>query len=458
MAADLQLEQPAAEICRERCMSDWNTLIREVVAGDWKDPETGKAAVVPFEAIRIEESLDGGAADLCAPLRLGKRIAIVSDSNTHEAMGRRVGKEMRGLASVDEVVFPGDTVCDEPTIARMQHETRHADGVVVVGSGSLCDTVKYATFKDGRRYAAFATAASMNGYAAGTASVTLANGYKTSLPAHAPRGVFIDLEVNAAAPTWLAAAGLGDSLCRPTAKVDWLGAHLLLGTPYSETPFELLAEDEKRMMESASGLAKHSIEANGHLYRVLVLTGFGNVITGTSHSGSMGEHQISHWIDMFAGAAHPGTKHGQQVGVASLAMARLQEEILSLDKPPLIAPTRISETDFLKRYGDAIGRMCYGEARKKAFDDAGAARFNARLEEIWPELRVRLKTAMLPPAQMKEVLASAGGPVDATELGLPRNVWRQAMKYARDIRNRWSFLDLADDAGLLDDFLSRDPQ
>ena len=28
----------------------------------------------------------------------------------------------------------------------------------------------------------------------------------------------------------------------------------------------------------------------------------------------------------------------------------------------------------------------------------------------------------------------------------------------RDVRNRWSFLDLADDAGLLDDFLSRDAQ
>ena len=59
---------------------------------------------------------------------------------------------------------------------------------------------------------------------------------------------------------------------------------------------------------------------------------------------------------------------------------------------------------------------------------------------------------------MKSMLASAGGPTDATELGLPRHVWRHAMKHARDIRNRWSFLDLADDAGLLDDFLSRDPQ
>ncbi len=439
-------------------MTDWNELIRDVIAGDWKDPETGKAAKVPFETILIEDSLDGGAADITASLKLGKRLAVVSDTNTVEAMGRRVAKEMRGLASIEEIVFPGDTVCDEPTIALMQEKTRHADGIVVVGSGSLCDTVKYATFKDGRRYAAFATAASMNGYAAGTASVTLANGYKTSLPAHAPRGVFIDLKVNAAAPAWLPAAGLGDSLCRPTAKVDWLAAHRLLDTSYSETPFDLLLEDEKKMIESAAGLSSHSVEANGHLYRVLILTGFGNVITGTSHSGSMGEHQVSHWIDMFAGSAHPGTKHGQQVGVASLAMARLHEEILSLDKAPQIKPTQQSEEEFRARYGEDMGRMCFAEARKKAFDEQGAAKFNARLDRLWPELREELKAAMLPPTRMKEVLSAAGGATTATELGLSRDVWRKAMKHARDIRNRWSFLDLADDSGLLDDFLSRDPQ
>ena len=55
----------------------------------------------------------------------------------------------------------------------VQELTRHADAIVVVGSGSLSDTCKFATFKDGRKYASFGTASSMNGYAASTASVTL---------------------------------------------------------------------------------------------------------------------------------------------------------------------------------------------------------------------------------------------------------------------------------------------
>lgn len=439
-------------------MTDWNELISDVVAGRWKDPTTGKAASVPFETIRIEEDLDGGEADVLAPLNLGKRIAVVSDVNTQEAMGRRVAKHLKALGTIDELVLPAHIHCDEPTIAMVKEKTRHADAVIAVGSGALSDTCKYATFKDGRKYATFGTAASMNGYAASTASVTLANGYKTSLPAHAPRGIFLDLKVTANSPHWLSAAGLGDSLCRPTAQVEWWASHRLFGTFYSSVPYTLIGAAEQQMIDSAPGLSKHEIAANGHLHRVLTLCGLGVCFTGISHHGSMGEHQVSHWIDMFAGKAHPGTTHGQQVGVASLAIARLHHELLALDTPPLIKATHIDEREFIDRYGQEIGRMCYAEAKKKSFDRAGAEAFNRKLADMWPQLREELKPMLMDPAAMKAAIAAAGGPTTASELGLPRKLWRDAMKFARDVRNRWSFLDLADDAGLLDDFLDRDEQ
>jgi len=439
-------------------MTDWNALIRDVVAGTWADPETGKTAKVPFETIMLAETLDGGEADVLAPLKLGRRLAVVSDSNTVEAMGRRVAKHVKALGAIEEIVLPGNLLCDEPTIAMVQDKTRHADAVIAVGSGTLTDICKYATFKDGRAYAVFGTAASMNGYAATTASVTLNNRYKTSLAAHAPRGIFIDLKVSANAPTWLSAAGLGDSLCRSTAQIDWWASHRLFDTPYSSIPYALISGDEPMMLESARGLASHSLEANGNLHRVLTLCGLGVCFTGTSHHGSMGEHQVSHWIDMFAGADHPGTIHGQQVGAASLAVARLQIEFLALDKPPEIKPTHIVETEFVARYGEAIGRMCYAEAKKKSFDKAGAADFNRKLAGVWPQLREELRPFVMDPAAMKAALQAAGGPVTATDLGLPRQIWRNAMKYARVVRNRWSFLDLADDSGLLDEFLRRDEQ
>ncbi|MFL5258244.1 MAG: iron-containing alcohol dehydrogenase [Hyphomicrobiales bacterium] len=432
---------------------DWNELICDVVAGRWTNPETGAPARLPFETIHLDETLEGQEAELVRPLDLGSRLAVVSDANTVEAMGRRIAKALREFASIEEVVLPADLSCDEDAIAFVQDRTRYADGLVSVGSGSLSDTCKYATFRDGRRYAAFATAASMNGYAASTASVTLRNGYKTSLSAHAPRGIFFDLKVSAEAPTWLSAAGLGDSLCRSTAQVDWWASHRLFGTFYSSLPYVLQGREELQMLDHAAGLARHDLTANGILQRLMTLCGLGVCFTGISHHGSMGEHQISHWVDMFAGSAHPGTTHGQQVGVASLVMARLQERILSMEEPPRVAPTPLAVADFEARYGRELGPLCFAEARKKALDPAGAAAFNARLGAIWPELRAELKSFALPLPVMEGALKAAGGPTTAAELGLPLQTWRNAVKYARDIRNRWSFLDLADDSGILDDFV-----
>ncbi|TPJ52446.1 iron-containing alcohol dehydrogenase [Mesorhizobium sp. B2-6-4] len=433
--------------------SNWNALIEDVVAGRWRDPNTGETADLPFQTIELLETTEGREADLIAPLMLGSRIAVVSDINTVEVMGRRVAKALRVSADVDEIVLPQGLDCDEATIQMIRERTRHADGVVAVGSGVLNDSCKHATFLDGRPYAVFGTAASMNGYGASTASVTLASGLKISLPSHAPRGIFLDLGISAAAPTWLSAAGLGDSLCRSTAQIDWWASHRLFGTYYSDVPYLLQARDEEPMLANASGLARHDITAVGHLQRVLTLCSMGVCFAGVSHPGSMGEHQISHWIDMFAGEHHPGTTHGQQVGVASLVMARLQARLMDMEEPPQARPTVVDEAAMRARYGPQLGPLCIAEMKKTALDPSQTEAFNRRLGEIWPALRRELRPMATPVARMEAVLKAARGPVTGSELGLPRQLWHDAIRYSREIRGRWSFVNLAADAGLLEEFL-----
>jgi glycerol-1-phosphate dehydrogenase [NAD(P)+] len=432
---------------------NWNALIEDVVAGRWKDSETGKSATVPFETIVIDEDLTGREADLVKPLGLGDSLAVVADESTWEAMGKRVAKSLSRIGAVKELILKPGLHCDEDVIADISARTKGATGLVAVGGGVLSDSVKYATFKDGRQYCTFGTSASMNGYAATTASVTLRNGLKTSLPSHAPKGIFLDLAVSAAAPTWLSAAGLGDSLCRPTAQVDWWFSHRMLGTMYSNTPYALQDGEEEPMLATAPELATHGIEANGILQRVLTLAGLGVCFTHVSHHGSMGEHSISHWIDTFAGDAHPGTTHGTQVGVASLSMARLHHRILGMEEPPQIRATRVDEAAMLKRYGPDIGPICIAEHKKKAMDAAQATAFNEELKALWPTLRTELLPMCLPVERMVKVLKSAGGPTTAAEMKMDVSVYRDSLRYGREIRNRYSFLDLADDAGLLEDFV-----
>jgi glycerol-1-phosphate dehydrogenase [NAD(P)+] len=437
-------------------MGRWTALIDEMVAGRWINPETGKPGTVPYESVVIAESLKGREADLVTGLGIKGRVAVVCDENTRSVMGDRVAAALKaahnaGIAGV-EVIELHHPHADEENLAKLREKSQGFDALVAVGSGTINDLCKYVTAGDGRKYCVFGTAPSMNGYTSTTASITLVNGLKVSKPAHAPKGVFIDLAVNAAAPTYLIASGFGDCLVRSVAQFDWWLSHRLWNTFYTQLPFDLEIADENELMARAPGLAKGDVEAVGYLHRVLTLCGFGVSFTGVSNHGSMGEHQISHYIDCFAGDRHPGTLHGQQVGVAALTLARLQQKILAGDKPPRVGPTTVDEADMKRRYGAEVAKICLDEMKHKWLDEAGAKAFNAKIEELWPTLKQELAAFVVPVDVMVKALKDSGGPTTAKELGIDVDLYREAVIHAREMRRRYSALDLAADAGFLKDF------
>lgn len=432
---------------------DWNELIREVSAGDWINPDTGRPAEVPFKTVLIEDSLRGGEADLLIRTMPAARYAVVADADTYDALGYVIARSLGNRATTVILDHPH---ADEACVRDLQSRTRDADALVAVGSGTINDLCKYATAQDGRPYSVFGTAPSMNGYTSTTASITLNDGLKTTLPAHAAKGVFLDIEVSAAAPQYLIAAGFGDSLCRSTAQVDWYFSHVMLGTHYATSPYVLQTADEEAMLARSAGLGQRDHEAIGYLHRILTLGGYGISITGMSHPGSMGEHQISHWIDSFAGDRHPGTVHGQQVGVTSVTMARLQELILASETAPRIRPTVVDEAAIAARYPAAAVGYCLEASRAKAMDQARADRFNAELEACWPELRQTLLSMAVPSKVLADHIRAAGGGATAGEIGMDRDLYREAIRHAKEMRNRYSMLDLAADMGILEDFIAEE--
>lgn len=433
----------------------WTRLIDDVCAGGWHHPDTGAVIEVAFKRIDIAEDLVDSATDRVREVMPATRYAIVSDTRTHDALAHRLVAQMNAQPgiSADDIVLD-DPHADEATVARVGELTRHADAVIAVGSGTINDLCKHATALDRREYCVFGTAASMNGYASATASVTLADGMKATLSSHAAKGVFLDLGIASAAPKYLAAAGFGDALCRSTAQVDWYLSHRLHGTVYSDAPFELHADDEARLVEQAAGVGRQDTNAIGALHRVLTLGGLGISVVGSSHPGSMGEHQISHWIDNFAGSAHPGSIHGQQVGIASMSMARLQAALLAEREPPTVKVTRVDEQAIRKRYPTAAVDGVLQVAKAKALDANAAAAFNDKLVEHWPSMRDRLLGMHVPPATLESHLQAAGTPLTPADIGLDPGLYQTAVRHAAEIRDRYSMLDLASDAGLLDDFVA----
>ena len=102
--------------------------------------------------------------------------------------------------------------------------------------------------------------------------------------------------------------------------------------------------------------------------------------------------------------------------------------------------------------GPDVAAGCLAEFRKKALDARGADALNERLEALWAQLKREVEPFLIPSPQMQALLQSSGGPTNARELGLDPAFYREAVVGAREMRDRFSFLDIAADAGLLEDF------
>ena len=421
-------------------------ILERLLAGAFEDPDGGAPLSVATQTVAIGAGLAGEAADRVRGLELGGRLAVVSDDITAGVLGERVARALGSIAAIETIGLGAAPHADAETVGRLRDASARADALIAVGSGTINDLCKAAARAENKPYAVFGTAPSMNGYTSVTAAITVA-GLKKTVPGVAARGVFLDLDVLAAAPARMIRAGLGDSLCRATCQTDWRLAQAIRGVAYREAPFALLADDEPALFAEPEALLAGDRAAMTGLAHTLALSGFGMAICGGSEPASEGEHLIAHYGDMLLPAGIPHPLHGEIVGVATLSMARLHESLLA--KPPRVAPSPVNEADVMARYGPGLGALCWEQFAPKRLDRAAANALNERLAAEWDGIAARLAEVHLPASVLEEVLRRAGAPTRPEEVGWPAAFYRDAVLHGREIRDRYTALDLAGDAGRL---------
>ena len=72
--------------------------------------------------------------------------------------------------------------------------------------------------------------------------------------------------------------------------------------------------------------------------------------------------------------------------------------------------------------------------------------FNARLAASWDDFVHACESIMVKSYELRAVLAAAGAPTDAASIALDCGFYTGAVRHARELRNRYTFLDLAADA------------
>ena len=423
--------------------------IKKLIDGTLIDPDGDgeRTLSVPTRNVVIENSLSGAEAELVQALDLEPPLAIVSDPDTHAVMGVNVERALQSLGPIVKIQLGANPHADMDTAEALINETQTAGSLIAVGSGTINDLCKFAAAVQSKRCAVFPTAPSMNGYTSVNAAIT-EHGHKKSLAAVAPEGVFMDLGVLAAAPKRMIQSGLGDSICRATAQADWMLAHLLFDSEYRSAPFDFLLDDENGMLADPEALVAGDLEAMARLARTLVLSGMGMTVCGGSYPPSQGEHLISHYIEMMHPDDWDVAFHGEQIGVTACVMARLQEHVLR-SPPPKVLPGRVTKQAVLSHFGDDIGTACWGEFDKKRLRPEDADRLNSHIEQSWSSIQEKLLSVTKSAEILNSVLQRADAPSSYSDIGLEQGFFVDAITHAREIRNRYTFLDLADDAGMM---------
>ena len=110
----------------------------------------------------------------------------------------------------------------------------------------------------------------------------------------------------------------------------------------------------------------------------------------------------------------------------------------------------MTEEDVKAHFGEDLGHACWREFARKRLDEAGAAALNRRIEERWDDIRTRLAAVSVPAATLLDLLERLGAPTTPEALHWPGGFYRDAVRHAREIRDRFTFLDLAGDSGMLE--------
>jgi glycerol-1-phosphate dehydrogenase [NAD(P)+] len=390
-----------------------------------------------------------------------RRAVVVADPTTFEVAGRAVHDLLRqaGQDVAEPFLFAGYLHADFERVLELEAALAGTDAVpVAVGSGTVQDLVKLAAHRLDRPYMVVATAASMDGYAAFGASITHEE-FKQTFACPAPAAIVADVEILAAAPPTLTASGYGDLLGKVPAGADWMLANALGVEPIDPAIWAMVQGPLQSALAAPDRLRAGDPDQIEQFFLGLVLSGLAMQAARSSRPASGAEHLLSHLWEM-TGLSHNRREpsHGNKVGVGTVLIASLYERLYGadlgqIDVEALVAAlpdAQTVETDVRRSLpaGEIADRAVIESLAKHPTLDQ--LRHRLRLFQTnWPGMQRYFKEQLRSSAELRQRLQAVGAPSTPAEIGLWPDRVRQSLVIARQIRRRYTILDLLAETGLL---------
>jgi glycerol-1-phosphate dehydrogenase [NAD(P)+] len=424
--------------------------------------ETALTEVTETRNITIDFGAISGVLNIFTQYFENQQAVIIADENTFAVAGDVVYQRFvdAGKTTVDPIIYPGEPslYASYENVLHLEESLRNINAIpVVIGSGTLNDLTKLSSHLLGRPYMVVATAASMDGYTASGASISK-DGFKQTFSCPAPRVVVADLEVISHAPANMTSSGYGDLLGKIVAGADWIITDELAIEPIDKCAWELVQGPLRESTANPERLIQGDPQAFKQLVEGLMMSGLSLQYYKSSRPASGAEHLISHLWEMQE-TTHGLVSHGLKVGFATIACAALFERILDKDLTKINIeevtrnfPNRDQVIQSIRNAhpNPVLSGSFIEQSMAKYVNGEALAKRLILISKCWPEMRDRMRAQLMPARQLSEMLAAAGCITQPSGINKSLAQVRDAYFMARQIRSRYTLLDLGAEAGVLE--------
>ncbi len=390
---------------------------------------------------------------------------LICDTHTCEACAKDVFAVLDAAGcSFEKIILEspkvGDLPADEYAFGSVcMAFPKETDLVISIGTGTINDLGRYLSYITGLPFMLVLTAPSMDGCVSGVAPL-IQNHMKITFPAHAPIALVGDLDVLAAAPMPMLSAGVGDILGKYNCLTDWKLSHLVNDEYYCETIEGIMRDAIDKTMQAAEHLTERKAEDVKTLTEGLVLSGMAMDFTGNSRPASGAEHHISHFFEMqFLFDGIPAVLHGTKVGIGTVMMLRLYNELAKMERPDFAALLAgIDRRPSFDEWAEEMNRvyrqgapMIIALEKKAGKNDPEKLRKRlSKIEERW-DLIQKLAASAPDASLIEDRLKALGAPVRPDQVGVSRQYVEDGILYAKELRDRYTILQFLWDIGKLDE-------
>lgn len=392
-----------------------------------------------------------------------KKITLVCDKNGYAVCGEKVEKLLRSANIThkrhlfhDEYLVP-----DERAIGNLTMDTlKDCDLFLAVGSGTINDITRYVSAVFNLPFITVGIAPSMDGYIS-SSSALIYNSLKLTFETHAPKAVFFEPNILANAPLEMIGAGVGDLLGKINCLSDWKLSNIINDEWHCTFISNIVQAAIDKTLSVKDKIINRDDTAVATLLEALLLSGVCMDYAGNSRPASGAEHHISHFWEMrYIIENKQAVLHGTKVGIGTIIALKAYDYVSNLrpdfEKIKNLKRMRFGdwEREVKRAFLNASTEIIQFEKKTQKNDCDKILKRLAIIQEKWQEIQA-FTSNVTKPIVVKDFLLKLHAATLPQDIGVDRQTAKDAILYAKELRDRFTILQLLYDLGELENFANQ---